>query len=96
MERDNGWLSSWGLFAVGRSVGRLYPLGLLCRSLPLLYTVDAGRVDVVPGREVLVHAGGDALLLAARERGAGLQDAALETVLVDLLWVGEREKQGVR
>lgn len=48
----------------------------------LLYPCDVGLADRVPGGHVLFHALSVAGRLAGRERGAGLGDAALETVLV--------------
>jgi hypothetical protein len=39
----------------------------------------------VPGAHVLLHAVLEAALFAAGERGAGLDDAALEAVLVEFL-----------
>ena len=47
--------------------------------------VDVGRVGVVPGGHVLLHAGGHAGLLAARERASGLRYALFETVLLEFL-----------
>lgn len=60
-----------------------------------LYPGDVGRVDVIPSIDVLLHAIGEAGLLAARDRRAGLRDAALEAVLVEFLWAGRKKKKKV-
>ena len=55
----------------------------------LLYPPDVGRVDLVPRRHVLLHALGQARLLAAGEGGARLGDAAFEALFVDVLQAGD-------
>lgn len=54
-------------------------------ALLLAYAVDVRRVDLVPGGHVLFHARSHALLLAARERCAGLGDALVEAVVLEFL-----------
>lgn len=61
------------------------------RGLLLLYPRHILRANRVPRAHVFLHARLDAALLAARQRGAGLGDAALEAVLVEFL----RELEGV-
>ena len=51
----------------------------------LLYPADVCRVHLVPGRHVLLHALFHARLLAARQGAAGLGNAPLEALLVDVL-----------
>ena len=51
----------------------------------LLYPGDVLLADGIPGAHVLLHAALEAALFAAGERGAGLDDAALEAVLVEFL-----------
>ena len=50
--------------------------------------MDVRRADLVPRRHVLLHALGEAGLLAARQGRARFRDALLEAVLVDFLFVG--------
>lgn len=52
----------------------------------LLYPLNVGRVHHVPGRHVLLHALRQARLLAARQGAARLRHAALEALLVDVLY----------
>ena len=55
------------------------------RSALPLYPRDVLLADGVPGAHVLLHAALEAALLAARQRSAGLGDAALEAVFVEFL-----------
>ena len=54
----------------------------------LLQLGDVLPADNVPGSHVLLHALGEAGLLALGQRGAGLRHAALEAVLVQFLYLG--------
>ena len=52
-----------------------------------LYPADVLLADCVPCAHVLFHACAHAALLASREGGTRLGDAALEAVLIEFLWV---------
>ena len=68
-------------FSPVQSTSRLVEaIGLL-----LSYSCDVGRVDLVPGSHVLLHAGGHASLLGGGEGAVGLGDALVEAVLLEFL-----------
>jgi hypothetical protein len=61
-----------------------------------LYSAHVLLADCVPCAHVLLHACREAVLLAFRERGSGLGDAALEAVFVEFLEIMSMTLIGVR